>query len=323
MDKWRQFHNLFSAAASTCEAGLHDVAEPGKQKLHYPKNPMDDLTEKLDVTKSTGEIVAFSERKLRASLRKSGAAPEMIQEVLRQLEPTLYEGIPTRKIYKQAYSILKKLSKPAAARYSLKQGIMQLGPSGFPFEKFVSEILKTQGYSTRIGVFVDGHCVRHEIDVVAVKDGLTHMIECKYHNFSSNKSDVKVPMYIHSRFKDVEKVWLTDEEYEVKFHKSWVVTNTRFTEDAIRYATCMDMNLVGWDYPAKGGLKDFVNSYELYPITCLTTLKHNEKQNLLDQRIVMCKEILQNRQLLLRMGFKQNRLDSIMREAESLCGHLL
>ena len=80
----------------------------------------------------------------------------MVAEVFSQLEPILYEGIPTKKIYRQAFSILKKLSKPTAARYSLKKGIMQLGPSGFPFERFVAEILKIQGYTTRIGVFVDG-----------------------------------------------------------------------------------------------------------------------------------------------------------------------
>ncbi len=278
-------------------------------------------TEKLDVIKSSGEIAPFSVRKLTSSLRRSGADTAMVNEVLRELEPTLYEGIPTKRIYRQAYSILKKLSKPTAARYSLKQGIMQLGPSGFPFEKFISEILKTQGYSTRIGVFIDGHCVRHEVDVVAVKDGRNYMIECKFHNLSGIKSDVKIPMYIHSRFKDIEKVQLTDEEFEVRFHQGWVVTNTRFTDDAIRYATCMNMHLMGWDYPAKGGLKDFVNSYELYPLTCLTTLTNTEKQQLLDQDLVLCKELLDNRALLHKIGIRQNRLDNILNEVSALCGH--
>lgn len=274
----------------------------------------------LVVTKASGEKVLFSVGKLKLSLRRSGADEALVEEVLRQLEPFLYEGISTRKIYRHAYAILKKKSKTTAAKYSLRQGIMQLGPSGFPFEKFVAEVLKVQGYYTQIGVFVDGHCVRHEIDVIASKDGKHCMIECKYHNLSGNKSDVKIPMYIHSRFKDVEKVWPSEQEYEVRFHEAWIVTNTRFTEDAIRYATCMNMHLMGWDYPAKGGLKDMVNSFDLYPLTCLTTLTHSEKQKLLDMRIVLCKELLQNEQALHKAGVREKHLPSVLNEVENLCG---
>ncbi|WP_018477641.1 restriction endonuclease [Pontibacter roseus] len=281
---------------------------------------MAEKTDPLVVTKSTGEKVTFSIGKLRSSLSKSGADEEQIQEVLQQLEPALYEGIPTRKIYKLAYGILKKISRPTAARYSLRQGIMELGPSGFPFEKFVAELLQAQGFQTEIGVFVDGHCVRHEIDVIASKDGQRIMIECKYHNLNHNKSDVKVPLYIHSRFKDVEKVWPSEKEYEIRFHQVWVMTNTRFTEDAIRYATCMHMHLVGWDYPAKGSIKDMVDSFELYPLTCLTTLSHTEKQKLLDRKVVLCKELLHNEALLRQVGIREQHLPSVLHEVAGLCG---
>lgn len=282
---------------------------------------MADPIDKLIVTKADGEKVLFSVGKLRLSLRKSGADETLIQEVLKQLEPMLYEGITTKKIYKHAFAILKKLSKTTAARYSLKKGIMELGPSGFPFEKFVAELLNAQGYVTEIGVFVDGHCVRHEIDVIATKDGRRTMIECKYHNLHHNKSDVKIPMYIHSRFKDVEKVWPSEKEFEIRFHEVWVMTNTRFTDDAKRYAACMNMRLVGWDFPSKSGLKDMVDSYHLYPITCLTSLTQSEKQRLLDQKIVMCKELLHNEAMLHKVGIRDNRLAGALSEVESLCGN--
>lgn len=278
--------------------------------------PMDQLV----VTKASGEQVLFSVGKLKQSLRKSGAEEEQVQEVLRQLEPALFAGISTRKIYKHAYDILKKLSRPSAARYSLRKGIMQLGPSGFPFEKFVAALLNAQGYTTEIGVFVDGHCVRHEIDVVASKEGQRIMIECKYHNLNHNKSDVKVPMYIQSRYRDVEKVWPSEHEFEVRFHQVWVMTNTRFTEDAIRYATCMNMHLVGWDYPAKGGIKDMVDSFELYPLTCLTRLSHAEKQRLLDMHVVLCRELLHNEAMLQKAGVRESHLQSVLSEVADLCG---
>ncbi|WP_299759531.1 restriction endonuclease [uncultured Pontibacter sp.] len=276
--------------------------------------------EQLIITKASGDKVLYSVGKLTMSLRKSGASDEVVQDVLRQLEPMLFEGISTKKIYKHAFGILKKLSKSTAARYSLKQGVMQLGPSGFPFEKFVSELLKVQGYATEIGVFIDGQCVRHEIDVVASKDGKRYMIECKYHNLHHNKSNIKIPMYIQSRFKDVEKVWPSEHEFEVRFHQGWVVTNTRFTEDAIRYANCVNLHLVGWDFPHKGGIKDMVDSFVLYPLTCLTTLSHTEKQTLLDMRIVLCKELLDNEALLHKAGVRDNCIHSTLSEVENLCG---
>lgn len=282
---------------------------------------MAETMEQLIVTKASGEKVQFSLGKLELSLRRAGAGDELIQEVLRELEPMLYEGISTKKIYKHAFAILKKLSKTTAARYSLKQGIMQLGPSGFPFEKFVAEMLLVQGYTTEIGVFVDGQCIRHEIDVIAAKDGKRYMIECKYHNLHHNKSDVKVPMYIQSRFKDVEKVWPSEQEYETRFNQGWIVTNTRFTEDAIRYASCMGLRLIGWDFPHNGGLKDMVDSLALYPLTCLTSLSHTEKQNLLNMKVVLCKELMHNSALLQKAGVRDKHLEQVLKEVESLCGN--
>lgn len=276
--------------------------------------------DQLIVTKASGEKADFSVHKLTDSLRKSGAGNAVVEEVLHQLRPMLYKGISTKKIYRHAYIILKRLSKPSAARYSLKKGIMQLGPTGFPFEKFVSELLKAQGYTTEIGVFVDGQCVQHEIDVIAFKEGKRFMIECKYHNQHLTKSNVRIPMYIHSRFKDVEMDPDATEGSDVRFHQGWVITNTRFTDDAIRYAACMNIHLVGWDFPVKAGLKDMVDSFGLYPLTCLTTLSKVEKQRLLDNKIVLCKELLHNTKLLQNAAVKAKHQQSVLNEVENLCG---
>ena len=275
--------------------------------------------EQLIVTKATGEENTFSGKKFDASLQRAGATDEQIAEVRRQLMPMLYDGIPTKKIYKFAYSILKKISRKTAAKYSLKQGIMKLGPTGFPFEKFVSELLRAQGYATKIGVFVEGRCIRHEIDVVAEKDGQTYMVECKYHNLHHNKSSVKVTLYIHARFNDVATHRIEGQSTETRFHQSWLVTNTRFTQDAIRYASCVNLRLIGWDFPRKEGLKDMVDSFALYPITCLTTLSNSEKQNLLDMKVVLCKELLHNETSLRAAGMQESKTRRVLDEVERLC----
>ena len=46
---------------------------------------------------------------------------------------------------------------------------MDLGPTGYPFEDYVAEILKTEGYQTQVRQVLEGNCVSHEIDVIAQK----------------------------------------------------------------------------------------------------------------------------------------------------------
>ncbi len=276
----------------------------------------------ISITKASGAIVPFSSEKLKISLKRAGADDSDVAEIIAKIKSKLYEGMPTKKIYGIAFSLLKESSRHLAAKYHLKRAIMELGPSGFPFEKYISEILRRQGYKTTVGEIVQGKCVSHEIDVIAELDHHHFMIECKYHNQPGKFSDVKIPLYIQARFKDVEAQWLKLPGHGKKFHQGWVVTNTRFSSDAIQYGTCAGLNLIGWDYPAKGSLKNLIDTLGLYPITCLTSLTKIEKQLLLDKKIVLCKEICDNKQLLIQAGVTPGRIKSVLEEGKQLCEHL-
>lgn len=275
--------------------------------------------ENINITKASGLKVPFNKEKLRQSLLRSGANSEQADEVIAEILEMLVEGMSTRKIYKTAFRLLKNVSRPMAARYKLKHAIMELGPSGFPFEQFVAELLKHKGYKTQVGIIVKGHCVNHEVDIIAEKDDHHFMIECKFHNRQGYLCDVKIPLYIQSRFLDVETSWKQLDGHSEKFHQGWVVTNTRFTEDAIQYARCMNLNLVSWDYPKNNGLKDWVEGSGLYPVTCLTTLTQKEKQILLDKKIVLCKTIYHNRSVLQSIDINALRLEKVVEECEALC----
>lgn len=280
---------------------------------------MSDSKDKILVTKASGEKVPISWKKLELSLRRSGADDSIIEEVKEKLKSRLHDGISTRKIYQHAFNILRKTSKSFAARYKLKQAIMELGPSGYPFEKFISEILKFQGFSVQVGVIVEGNCVNHEIDVIAEKGEKHFMVECKFHNQPGIKSDVKIPLYIYARFLDVEKKWKTIAGHGVKFHQGWLVTNTRFTNDAIQYGTCAGLHLLGWDYPQKNSLNELIDASGLHPITSMTTLTKAEKQQLLEMKIVLCKELCQKPELLDSVGIPPPRKQRILQEGHELC----
>lgn len=275
--------------------------------------------ENINITKASGLKAPFNKGKLKQSLLRSGANNEQADEITNEVIEMLVEGMSTRKIYKTAFRLLRNYSRPAAARYKLKQAIMELGPSGFPFEQFVGELLKHRGYKTQVGVIVKGHCVNHEIDVIAEKDEHHFMIECKFHNRQGYSSDVKIPLYIQSRFLDVERQWKQLDGHSEKFHQGWVVTNTRFSEDAAQYGRCMNMNLVSWDYPKHNGLKDWIDGSGLHPVTCLTSLTQREKQQLLDKKIVLCKSMHHNQSVLQNIGIHSPRLEKVMEECSALC----
>ncbi len=271
------------------------------------------------ITKASGEQALFSPEKLRSSLKRSGASEETINKIITQVSEKLYDGISTRKIYQMAFSNLKKLSRKTAARYKLKRAIMELGPSGFPFEIYMSEILKHQGYSVRVGEIVKGKCVNHEIDIIAEKDNQYNMIECKYHNQPGYSCDVKIPLYIKARFDDTGNQWKQSPGNGNKIYMGWVVTNTKFTNDAVQYGLCAGLHLLGWDFPKKDSLREQIDRSGLYPITCLSTLTSYEKKSLLEKKIVLCRDIINNPEILALININRNRQEIIVSETRDLC----
>ncbi len=276
-------------------------------------------TKPITIIKRSGETVEFDPSKLRNSLERSGASDLVIREVMDRVEAGLYNGITTKEIYKTAFSLLRKKARPSAARYKLKKAIMELGPTGYPFERFVSEIFKTQGYKTTVGVDVKGHCIDHEIDVIAETDSENIMVECKFHSDQGRRCDVKVPLYIHSRFRDIEKQWLSEENLKSKKHKGCIFTNTRFTDDATRYGRCVDLIMVSWDYPLRGSLKELVDRGGLHPVTCISSLTQNEKQKLLNSNRVLCRDLLLYPEVLDSLEISNRRKNNILKEVEGLC----
>ncbi|TVQ73303.1 MAG: ATPase [Balneolaceae bacterium] len=277
--------------------------------------------QRVRITKASGEKVPFSEEKLRNSLERSGATESQIDFVVDEVHDLLYEGIPTGKIYRKAYDMLRKRSRSKAARYKLKKAIMELGPSGYPFEHFVGAILEHQGFRTEVGVVVEGRCVSHEIDVLAEKNSKLILVECKFHNRPGVKCDVKVPLYIHSRFRDVEMSRNSNSKHFTDY-EGWIVTNTRFTDDAISYGTCSGLVMLGWDYPGKSSLKNRIGLAGLHPVTCLSSLNRKEKEFLLEKGVVLCRTVPDETGLLRELGLSEARIAKVERECDELVHEL-
>ena len=271
----------------------------------------------IQVIKVNGEKVLFDPEKLKQALGSSGAGIAEQENIVRQVASKLYDGISTRKIYQMAFDLLKKESHKTAGRYRLKNAIMEMGPTGYPFEVFVGKIFETMGYQVETGVFVQGKCIQHEVDVVARKPGEMIMIECKFHSDSSANSGVQVPLYVQSRYLDVRSAW--EEQYGKNIrYRGGVVTNTRFSNDAMNYGKCAGLVLISWDYPTDTGLKYYIDKTGLHPVTSLISLNKKDKQYLLEKQIVLCSQLNENLNVLQEMGLTENQINKIIREAENL-----
>ena len=252
------------------------------------------------------------------SLARSGASKPLIKKIVEKVISELYEGISTKEIYNRAFSLLHQKKPVFASRYKLKKAIYELGPTGFPFEKFIAALMAFSGYEIKNNVTIKGVCVSHEVDVVAQKNPKKLLMECKFHSEKGRNCDVKVPLYIHSRFEDITST----AEFDTNRDQGWVVTNTRFTKDALAYGQCIGLHMLSWDHPRGDGLKDRIDRLGLYPITVSSLLSKREKQFLLSRDIVLCRQLLKDTFYLDHLGVSKERQDKVFAQINAICNIL-
>lgn len=269
------------------------------------------------VKKENGELEAFDPGKLVHSLQRSGANARSVNEILREVRSGLKQGMMTRDIYKFAYDRLRQIEKPVAMRYSLKRAVLDLGPSGFPFEDFVAEIFRAKGYTAETGVIMQGSCVEHEVDIVAHNTKKYLVGEVKFHNQLGMKSDLKVALYVDSRVQDLQKY--RSERGERRIDEGWLITNTKFSKAAVQYANCRGLKVLSWTYPRYGNLQDLIEETRIHPITALPSLTRQDRNLLLEKKVVLCKTISENEESLKSIGISGAKLKRVLDEGKMLC----
>jgi hypothetical protein len=273
----------------------------------------------VTIVKASGEKAPFDPMKIRKSLNRVGADKKLIEQIIHEVSNVLVEGMTTREIYRIAFRLLRKNARNIAAKYHLKRAIMHLGISGFSFEKYIAELLRHQGYQAQNNQIIRGFCVNHEVDIVAKQDDKLIFVECKYHNRLGITCDVKVALYFKARFIDIEQAHKSKPSIK---HEGWLVTNTRFTDDALKYGICAGLHLISWDYPQQYSLKEQIEVSGLYPITCITNFTRAEISQLLIHNIILCKTIANNPSLLDPLNIPKPRKDSIIKQCQTLYKHL-
>ena len=272
----------------------------------------------IKITKADGTVEYFKVEKLRRSLRRSGARPEQVNHVIAELTPTLHDGIKTQEIYRNAFRLLHNNDSPVAARYSLRRALFNLGPTGFPFEKFLARLFASDGYSTKTGTMLQGKCAEHEIDVAAHKADHSFVGEAKFHARPGIKSDLQVAMYSYARLMDLREQKICSEDV-CGIKEFWLITNTKFTSSARQYGNCVGLKLLSWDFPKRNNLHDRIQRAGVYPITVLQALSPKQAQTLIERDVILCGDIVSNPQILRHLHLPKRKYESILHEARQIC----
>ena len=273
------------------------------------------------VIKSTGERADFSWNKVYRSARRVGATKEIAERIADCVEKEVRDGTTTLEIWTRIKQLLEQESPRLAMKFDLPRAMRRLGPTGFPFEKYIAAILKHQGYQIEAGKWARGKCVRHEVDILASKDDSYYLGECKYHNRRGLKIDLPTTLHYSARFLDLEQgpdILRRAKEREIK---TVLITNTQFTTQAIKYFKCIGKDLWGWRYPPGQGLQAVIDREKLYPITILPSFQGIRlKQAFSQSGKIMAKDVLtiDVKKVARQLRCSNSLIASLVEEAEQL-----
>lgn len=281
----------------------------------------------IEVIKRSGEREPFSEDKVRRSLAKAGAPNTIEEKIIKKLNKKLYSGITTEEIYRLIFAWLKQEKTFLASKYNLKQAIIDLGPTGYPFEFFLARLLEAFSFQTATSQILTGQCVSHEVDIIAKTGSFDYLaqsgnpacylIECKFHGRPGIKVALKTALYVWGRFHDLKETNLAVFGSQDHFTQGLLATNSRVTSEAAKYCQCVGLGVLSWDYPRGRALPDLVNKSNKHPLTCLSGLSARDKQILLKEGLVFCQDLLDNSDWHKLIGHKSKK---IITQAEEMVG---
>jgi hypothetical protein len=120
---------------------------------------------------------------------------------------------------------------------------------------------------------------------------LLYVSECKFRQRAGERIDLSIVLMVWARFLDLNQgnYFKKFTEYTIK---PIIITNAKFTSQAIRYSNGMGIELLGWNYPKNRGLERIIENKKLYPITILPSLTNYLMGIFSSQKMMLVKDIL-------------------------------
>lgn len=240
------------------------------------------------VIKADGTRQRFEKHKIMRTCLRAGSDKETAEYIAEEIRKKVSDGTTTHDIYKMILSYLAKTEKITAFLFRLREALSQL--DSLSFELYVKKLLESYGYKCKWDVIVKGKCVEHQVDIIAQREEL-FLVECKHHVNPHRFCGLGNVLQLQARTEDI------NEGYEIRknkynFNYSWIVTNTKFSEHAKKYARAKDMRLTGWG-SREFKIQKLAQKNKVFPVTILHANRHVIK-NLLRAGIITLQDLLRS-----------------------------
>ena len=242
------------------------------------------------ITKANGSRQLFDRGKVVRTCLRMGVNQRIAFDIVNEVERQLYDGITTAKIFKLVYSLLSD-HKPTVRHLLDLRTALSLMISKPEFEKFIQILLSFNGYNVSSNRLLMGKCVRHEVDGIVRKDGVTFFVEAKHHNNYHTPTGLDESRIARAVLEDVTEGYKIGKN-NLKIERAMLVTNTRFSEHARIYGECRNILQIGWSSPAKLSLQRMIEEKKVYPLTCIKGLRNETRIRLVNSGVILIKQLI-------------------------------
>ncbi len=245
-----------------------------------------------DVIKADGTRQPYDRHKVMRTARNYGVPEEYIVEVAAEIDRHLYDGIRTREILRLIHTVARRYQPAVEDRTNVRRAIGLFRPKP-DFELYVQALLAGSGYEVGEGRILQGRCGEHEVDAIARKDGITYFVEVKHHHNHHRMTGLDEGRIARAIVEDVQEGYKAGRNH-FTVDKAMIVSNTKLSSHAKRYAACWDIKHIGWDNPAEENIASMVADKKLCPITLIKGVNTSMRKNLVHAGIVTVGHLLEH-----------------------------
>jgi len=258
-----------------------------------PKLDCVDWGESLGVVvkKADGSVQSFDKEKVVRTCLRMGANKQVAYEVAEKVERRLYDGISTANILQMVFQFMRSYKHIVGHLFDLRKGL-SLMSSKPEFEVFVQALLARTGFEVSPNRLLIGKCVEHEVDAIARKDGVTYFVEAKHHSRYHTPTGLDESRIARAVLEDVIEGFVFGKS-DLKIDRAMIVTNTRYSDQAIQYGNCRNILQIGWSSPIDHGLQSMIEGKNLLPLSCLRGLSMDARLKLAIAGIVLFEQLIE------------------------------
>jgi len=120
---------------------------------------------------------------------------------------------------------------------------------------------------------------------------VTFFVEAKHHYHYHTPTGLDESRIARAVLEDVTEGYELGKN-NLKIERAMLVTNTRFSEQAIIYGNCRNILQIGWRSPGKLSLQSMIEEKKVYPLSCIRGLRTETRIRLVDSGILLIKQLL-------------------------------